>query len=389
MRTFRDFVGEVLGPLAMLPSLEVPITDAIGCRSAAAVTAGQAVPGFRQSMVDGIALRVADVAGASAATPVALPISTTIAAGTEAEDLPAGHCARIAAGAQVPESADAVVGSNSYRLDGDKVEVMRQPQHGVGYRESGSIFNPDDIIVAEGQQLGTVAVAELALAGRPWVKVHPQPRVVVVTLGSELVRASGTASEVQGHDAVGVALMTTAAPLGVTCHRVGPVPDDPRAVRDALEDQLVRADIIVTAGGIDSPDDVLRQELASSSVARFDGPTLNPCNAYGVGLLGAERIPLIALPGDTAAALLAFHALVRPIIDALRGTGQNPRSVPMPAWDSQRGSRVVAGKYDGEQFTAGPSGPAGLPTIRDLADADAIAVQHFGASLAEVVEWPN
>jgi molybdopterin molybdotransferase len=386
MRTFRDFVGEILGPLAMLPTLEVPITDAIGCRSASAVTAGQSVPGYRQSAVDGIALRVGDAAGASAATPAVLPIGATIEAGAPAEDLVEGHCARIAAGAPLPANADAVAGPDSFRLDDDKVQVLRPPRLGQGCREVGTIFRPDDIVIAEGQRLGTVAVAELALVGRPWVRVHPRPRVVIVTIGSELVRVSESSSDVQGHDAAGVALTTTAAPLGVTCHRVGPVADDPRAVRDVLEDQLVRADIIVTSGGIDSEHDVLRQELASTGVARFDGPLLHPCNAYGVGRLGAERTPIIALPGDPAAALLAFHALVRPVVDALRGASAPTIEAPLPAWMDGRGSRIIAGRYEQARFTPDP---AGLPTLRQLADANAIAIQHHGEAAAEVVEWPS
>jgi molybdopterin molybdotransferase len=386
MRTFRDFVGEVFGPLAMLPALEVPITDAIGCRSAAAVTAGQPVPGFRQSAVDGIALRAADAAGASAATPAVLPISATIEAGSPAAELVEGHCARIAAGAPLPSNADAVAGPDSYRLDDDKVLLLRPPQPGQGCREAGSTFSPDDIVIDEGQWLGTVAVAELALTGRPWVKVHPRPRVVIVTVGSELVRVSGTSSDVQSHDAIGVALTTTAAPLGATCHRVGPVSDDPRAVRDTLEDQLVRADIIVTAGGIDGEHDVLRQELAGTGVARFDGPPLHPCNAYGVGLLGAERTPIIALPGDPAAALLAFHALVRPVVDALRGLEPPVVEVPLPAWLDGRGSRLIAGRMEHSRFAPGPEE---RPTIRQLAGANAMAIQHYGEAAAEVVEWPN
>lgn len=386
MRTFREFTREVLGPVSMLPALEVPITEAIGCRSAALVTAGKPVPGYRQSVLDGIALRAEDAQGASAATPVVLPIGATIEAGRAAEPLAEGHCARIASGAELPPNADAVAGPDSYRIDDDKVVLMRPPGPGQACREIGSIYRPDDVVIAEGQRLGTVAVAELALVGRPRVKVHPRPRLVILTVGSELVRVSASASDVQGHDAAGVVLTTTAAPLGVNCHRVGPVPDDARAVRDTLEDQLVRADIIVTVGGIDSESDTLRQELVGTGVALFDGPPLHPCNAYGVGLLGTERTPVISLPGDPSAALLAFHALVRPVLDALRGADSEPAQVRLPVWSEGPGSRILAGRYSDSQFVPVSEG---LPAMRQLEGANAIAIQHHGETAAEVVEWPN
>lgn len=386
METFREFVDEVLGPVAMLAALEVPITDAIGCRAAADVVADRPVPGFRQAIVDGVAVSAADVPAASPATPAVLPIGGAVLAGAPAEPLLDAHCATIAIGAPVPTGADAVVGPDSYRIDGDKVLLARVPAVGEGIREPGAVFAEGDILVSRGQRLGTIAVAELALAGFPRVRVHPRPRVVIVTVGSELVRASGVAGEVSVHDATGVLLTTSAVPLGATCHRVGPVPDDPRAVRDTLEDQLVRADIIVTAGGIDSPDDVVRQELHNSGVARFDGPALAPCNAYGIGLLGPERTPVVALPGDPAAALLAFHALVRPIIDAMLGRQEQMAEVVLPPWHEAEGSRIVPGRFESPRFV--PLAGA-VVNVRQLETANAIAIQHRGISTAGVVVWPN
>jgi molybdopterin molybdotransferase len=386
MDTFREFVDEVLGPASMLPALEVPITDGIGCRAAADVVADRPVPGFRQASVEGIAVSRADAPGASPATPAVLPIGGALQAGEPAEPLPEGHCATIAIGAPVPPGADAVVGPDGYRFDGDKVLLARVPPVGEGIRDVGAVFAEGETILARGQRLGTIVVAELALAGFPRVRVHPRPRVVIVTVGSELVRASGTAGDVSVHDATGVLLTTSAVPLGATCHRVGPVPDDPRVVRDTLEDQLVRADIIVTAGGIDSPDDVVRQELHHSGVARFDGPPLAPCNAYGIGLLGPERTPVIALPGDPAAALLAFHALVRPVIDAMLGRHEEYHEVVLPPWHAAAGSRIIPGRFEHPRFVPLAEGSISL---RQLEAANAIAIQHRGINTAGVVVWPN
>ncbi len=369
----------------MLPALEVPITEALGCRAAADVTVGRAVPSFRQAALDGVAVNVSDGRSASLTTPVILPLGPGVRAGTVAEPIAEGHGARVATGAQVPANADAVVGPDCYEIEVDKITLTRAPVPGEGIREVGSQFSAGETVVQRGQVLGHVGIAELALIGRPRVTVHPKPRVIIVTVGSELVRVSSPPTPVTLHDATGVLLTTTAARLGVNCHRVGPIPDDARAVRDAIEDQLVRADVIVTAGGIDTPDDVLRQELQSAGIARFDGPRLAPCSAYGVGRIGPDRTPVIALPGDPASAALAFHALVRPVIDAMFGRESSTRSdAVVPPRRPAVGSRLVPGWFEGERFVPVATEPLAL---RDLAPVTGIAIHHAGQGTAEVVEW--
>lgn len=386
MQTYRDFVADVLGPITQLPMLEMPITGALGCAAAQSIAADRAVPGFRQAAVDGVAVVAADAASAHSATPVILPIGETVKAGAPAEALAVGHCARVATGAPLPETADAVVPVGECTIEDDKVVLTRPPVAGEGFLEVGSQFKAGDVVLTEGQYLGHIGIAELALIGVARVQVHPRPRVVVLTIGSELVPVGDPAGEVTVHDAAGVLLTTTAKRLGADCYRVGPVPDDPRAVRDAVEDQLVRADVVVTCGGIDEPDDVLRKELVGAGLARFDGPPLHPCPAYGVGRVGPDSTPIIALPSDPAAALLAFHALARPVITAMIGRDVNTRaeSIAAPRTPAA-GTMLVPGSFDGQRFVPVATAPL---TLRTLAPVTAIAICNADAGAAEVVEWP-
>lgn len=387
--TYRAFAAEVLGPVAQLPVLDVPLTNTLGCVVAQTVRAVRPVPGFRQSASNGFAVLASDVASASEQTPVTLPICGQVAAGDPASSLEAGHCARIAAGAPVPEGADAVAGMDQARVEQDKVIFSEPVTAGAGVRQIGSEFQAGQEVVVEGEVLGHVAIGQLALAGHPRVPVHPRPRVVVVTIGSELVRVGEAAGESSVNDAAGVLLSTTAQRLGADCYRVGPVPDVEREVRNTLEDQLVRADILVTVGGIDDADDILRASLARDSgaevVARFDGPALRPCGAYGVGRIGPDRTPMIMLPSDPAKALLAFHALVGPVIAAMLGAVPAPRGTRIPApIRVELGTELVPGWFSGERFVPVPG--VGLA---DLARATGMAVCNAGSLSAEVIEWPR
>ncbi len=386
MHTFRDFADEVLGPISQLPELEVPVTDALDCCAAYAVLSPQAVPSYPQAQFEGIAVSAEDVRGASASTPVILPLGGDVAAGTVPAALATGHCARMATFSQVPATTDAVIALDDVAVEDDKVVVSAAVAPGNGVVQVAGQFDRGDTIIAAGQRLDHIAIAQLALAGHPRIKVHPRPRVVVVTIGSELVRVSGQARPATVFDATGVLLTTTAASLGADCYRVGPLPDDAKTVRDTIEDQLVRADIVITAGGIDTATDVLRRELLDSGLGRFDGPELFPCSAYGIGRIGPEATPIIALPGDPASALLAFHALVRPVITGMLGREGHPRHmVPAPSGGTVAGSRVMAGTLEGGRFAPTASGH---PALRDLAGMNAMAVQHHGERLAEVVAWP-
>lgn len=385
--TFRDFVDEVLGPTTVLPVLEVPITDALGCMAAVDVEAARPVPGFRNVLVDGVAILASDASAATSATPVILPIAGTVTVGCPAEPLEPGHCVLVRSGAQLPAGADCVVPASGFTVHDDKVQITRTPIAGDGFREVGSDFEAGERVVVAGQYLGHIEIAQLALIGAPRVTVHPRPRVVVITVGSELSRVSAPPDGARVHDATGVLLTTTAARLGADCYRVGPVADDPRAVRNAIEDQLVRADLVVTAGGIGAEDDVLRGELAQAGIARFDGPPVNPCGPYGVGRIGPDETPIIALPGDPAVALLAFHALARPVLAGMLGRDIYRRDAAVaPPRHAASGSRLTPGRMQGHQFIAVGAEP---PSLRDLAKASALAIHHAGQSMAEVVEWPH
>src|SRR5690606_20744871 len=101
---------------------------------------------------------------------------------------------------------------------------------------------------------------------------------------------------------------------------VGPVADDPVRLRKILDDQLGRADMVVTTGGIGTePDDVLRPVLATMGTVDFAFVAMEPGRVQGTGSLGASNVPLIALPGEPTAACVGFEMFVRPVVRRLMG----------------------------------------------------------------------
>ena len=395
VRTFRDFRDEVIGEVELLPALDMPITDVLGCLVERDVTSPGPVPGYRRVTVEGFAVRTPDIATASPQAPVVLAVVDTVPAGySAAEPLMPGQAVRISVGAPMPDNADGVVPLEGAAADGEKVTVSAPARSGDGFQSSDALYREGDVIVPAGTPLDHAGIAAMAISGQPRVLVHPRPRVVVITIGSELVPVSDSSTPGLVHDAVGVLLTTSVRSLGADGYRVGPIADEGRAVRDTIEDQLVRADLIVTAGGIAAEGDVVRRELSGEGVARFDGPPLPPLRAYGLGTLGSDGVPIVCLPGDPGAAFLGFQALVRPLVGAMLGSGNAAGVVGtvLSSGEVSEGSRLVPGHWRDDRFT---TAAVDSPTLRDLVGTNAMTVQHAGEASAEVVvvasvalRWP-
>jgi molybdopterin molybdotransferase len=147
----------------------------------------------------------------------------------------------------------------------------------------------------------------------------PRPRVVVISTGQELVEPGQPLARGQRPDANSALLTTAAEEAGAIGFRVGIVPDEPGVLADTLEDQLIRADMVVAAGGAGSGSGVLREVLNRVGQVRFDHVAMQPGSAQGFGAIGPDRTPFFALPSDPVGAYLSFEAFVRPALRRMIG----------------------------------------------------------------------
>jgi molybdopterin molybdotransferase len=110
-------------------------------------------------------------------------------------------------------------------------------------------------------------------------------------------------------------LTAQAKEAGALAYRVGIVPDDPRRLVDAVEDQLVRADLVVTTGGTsDRAYDEIREVLTAIGTVSFDHLAMRPGATQGHGVIGPDATPLFTLPGDPVGSFVSLEVLVRPVI---------------------------------------------------------------------------
>ena len=383
MKSVDQHLEQVLRGLTPLAPLELQLLDAHGCILAEDVASTVDLPPFDNSSMDGYAVRLADVASASEGTPAVLPVVGDIAAGsTSAYRVQPGLTARIMTGAPVPAGAEAVVPVEWTDGGVSGVTITRAPHEGENIRRQGEDVRVGEVVLRKGTRLGPTQIGLLAAVGRDRVICRPKPRVVVISTGSELVEPGVHAGPGQIHESNSYVLTTAIREAGGLAYRVGIVSDDSRLLVDAIEDQLIRADLIVTSGCVSvGAYDVVKEVLSRVGDVDFETVAMQPGKPQGFGTVGPDRTPIFTLPGNPVSAYVSFEVFVRPAIRRLLGVEPLTRTtvgaVCAERLTSPAGRRqftrawldVVDGRY-----VVKPVGGAGSHLLADLAQANALIV---------------
>ncbi|MEZ0065199.1 molybdopterin molybdotransferase [Streptacidiphilus sp. MAP12-20] len=411
--TVDEHLADVLAAVAPLPPLELQLLEAQGCLTVEDIVSTVALPPFDNSSMDGYAVRVADLDGATAEYPSVLTVVGDVAAGAAA--LPVigpGQCARIMTGAPMPPGAEAVVpvewtdaGTGSGEaattmspqagqpVGTGEVRIFRPVEPGAFVRRRGDDISVGQPLLPAGTRLGPTQIGLLAATGHDMVRVRPRPRVVVLSTGSELVQPGMPVGPGQISDSNSFALTAAARDAGAIAYRVGGVPDDAERLREVIDDQLIRADLIVTSGGVSvGAYDVVKEALGEQ--ISFRKLRMQPGKPQGFGVLDGSSgpVPLLALPGNPVSAYLSFELFVRPAIRAMLGAADIHR--PVVAARLTEGLSSPAGRrqfaraaYDPEAGTVTPAGGAASHLLGALAQANAlIVVEEEATEVAEGAE---
>jgi len=317
----------------------VAIAEAQGLMCAEEVVTERPLPGFDQAAIDGYAVRSVDVLGVAsgddedaedgAGQEVSLPVMGVGEAGARTPSrLQPRQAARVQTGAPMPTLADAVLPLRWTDGGESRVRVLRSVRSGAYVRRTGDDVQPGDVAVRAGTIVGAAQVGLLAAVGRERVLVHPRPRLSVLCVGGELVDISRSPGTGQVYDVNSYALAAAGRDAGAEVNRVGIVDTDPKELRDVVEGQVNRAEVIVIAGAVggaaaESVRTVL-SELGDMEVARI---AMHPGSVQGFGQLGREGVPVFLLPANPVSALVVFEVMVRPLIRLSLGKRQPMRRV--------------------------------------------------------------
>lgn len=320
MISVEEALRQVLALAGPVEREEVPLDQAAGRVLAAPVTAGLSQPPFDSAMMDGYALRRADLAvGAQ------LRVVGEAAAGHAlSRPIGPGEAARIFTGAPLPAGADCVLMQEDSTRAGEFVTITALPAAPY-IRPRGHDFSIEDQILAP-RLLDSRTIGLIAAMNAPSVCVARRPRVAIVATGDELVPPGTPPGPGQIICSNNYALAALARAAGAEAQLLPIAPDRPEALRDTLE-QAARADLVVTIGGASVGDhDLVGKVAGEMGLERaFWKIAMRPGKPLMAGKLGASL--MLGLPGNPVSSIVCGMIFMQPLIHAMQGLPPRDRSI--------------------------------------------------------------
>ncbi len=320
MQTFISYETAreaVLSSVGRQPAERVSLSEALGRTLAEPVRSDADIPPFDNAAMDGYAVRVTDLAQ----LPARLRVVEKIPAGRMPErSVEAGACARIMTGAPFPAGADAVAPVEWTETGPDGMVMFRQaPTPGQYVRPAGKDVRKGQVVFEPGRVVTPPVVGMLAALGYAEVSVAAAPCVAVIATGDELVDAAEIPGPGQIRNANGPALAAQAAQAGGKALLPPAARDNEAAVRQAIENALEQADMLLFSGGVSvGAHDCVRQVLeARGARFLFWKVRQRPGKPLAFGML--EGKPVFGLPGNPVSSAVCFEQYVRPALAVMLG----------------------------------------------------------------------
>lgn len=314
----------------------VDLLHAAGRILAEPVTADRDSPPFPRSTRDGYALRAADLAQ--------LPVTLTMIGEIKAGPLPArtplrlnpGEAVSIMTGAPVPQSADAVVMIEYTSLQGDRVEITKGVASGENIVAQGAEAKREDLLLNRGTRLKEAAIALAASAGKSRLQVFVRPRVAVLTTGDEIVDVDAEIGPTQIRNSNSYSLAAQIQEAGGEPVLLPIAPDEPRRLRQLIE-QGLQTDLLLITGGVSMGRYDLVEQVLGEIEAEFlfTGARIQPGRPVVFGRVsdgalasGVAASPshkyFFGLPGNPVSTIVTFELFARPVLEGLAGMCPRP-----------------------------------------------------------------
>ena len=186
---------------------------------------------------------------------------------------------------------------------------------------AADIYAGDRLVLREGTRIRSTQIGLAASIGRDHLPTRPHPRVVVLSAGPDLVEPGQALKNASDEYETNSWLLTTAVrEVGAVAYRVHSIPDNEEQLQKTIEDQLVRADLIIISGERhdDSFDLITRTLSAMGEITTVD-LAIEASGRHNYGTVGPDKTPVVTLPGDPIAAYISFELFVRPMIRTMLG----------------------------------------------------------------------
>ena len=354
----------------------VSLSAAMGRILAEDIAAGEYVPNFDRSTVDGFAVRARDTFGCTDAIPAILPLQQTVQMGQGADfPLNAEACVAVPTGGAVPKGADSVVMLEYTEDYGDgTIGISRPVAPGENMIFRGDDVFPGKVILQKGRVLSSADIGALAAIGRVRVPVVKKPTVGVISTGDELVPPEVQPCPGQIRDVNSPMLEAMLTAFGCHVINYGIVTDDEALLTQKVRQAAAECDAVLLSGGSSvGVKDAACRIIESMGRLLLHGIAIKPGKPTILGKAGPK--PLVGLPGHPVAAYFITKLFVLPLLGRLSGRDMTAYTVTAKVTQSISANHGRAQYHccrltprDGEVWAEPIRGKSGL--ITTLAGAD-------------------
>lgn len=376
----EEMRAHVLARCAPLPAEEVPLIAAVGRVLAGELRAQRDLPAYDNSAMDGLGVRVADVAGASESTPVALRVgATSLPGGVDPGRLVQGQGIRVMTGAPIPDGVEAIVmreACDETRVGEGIIAVREAPAPAQHIRRRGEDVRAGDVVGRVGDVVTPARLNLLLASGHVTAPVVRRPRVAVLASGDELREVGEPAGERDVINSNAHAIAGACRLLGCDVTLLG-IARDSLASHEAKIDEARGHDVLLTIGGVSAgTHDFVRPALLARGAALVAHKVaMRPGKPLAWATLGDTRV--LGLPGNPVSALVSFTLFVAPALRSLMGW-----RVVLPVSEQALLLDEITKKPGIEVYARAQRTPAGVRSLEKqgshqvsaLAEADVLVV---------------
>ena len=176
------------------------------------------------------------------------------------------------------------------------------------------------LVLRAGARIRATQIGLAASIGLDHLPTRPHPRVVVLSAGPDLVEPGKSLTGSEEYETNSWLLTTAVRETGAIGYRVHSIPDDEEQLQRVIEDQLVRADLIIISGERqDDSFDLITRTLAKLGEITTVDLAIEASGRHNFGTIGPDKTPVVTLPGDPISAYISFELFIRPMIRTLLG----------------------------------------------------------------------
>jgi molybdopterin molybdotransferase len=360
----------------------VKIRDALGRILAQDIVPQIDVPAHDNSAMDGYAVRFADLE-----RPLR-EIGTALAGKPFSGKVGAGECVRIMTGAVIPEGADTVIIQEIVKKEGDRITVPPGQKKAQNVRYAGEDLGKGKAVLHPGRLLRPAELGLIASLGIGEVQVRRRLRVAYFATGDELASIGTPLKEGEVYDSNRYTLHGMLARLGVELIDMGVVRDDPRLLEKAFREASMKADVVITTGGVSVGEaDFVKQLMGKLGEVLFWKIAMRPGRPMAFGKIGNAF--LFGLPGNPVAVMVTFYQFVRDALVHL--SGRSDSGVQLLRVPSSENLRKVPGRteyqrgvlfQEGGEWRVRTTGQQGSGVLRSMSEANCfIVLEHERGSV--------